>query len=1149
MTIRVYPSRLEGEPLETHHTQREMTLREWLRVNAPDMDLVQPQISVAVNGDVADIDARFGTSDDVQIWVEPRGAIIAAVIAAVVSIAISLLMRPKTPKQPEQGKALKSASLEANSARYGDPIPEVFGRPSRHYPDYLLPPRQYYTEPTVQWVEALLCIGRGEYEKSVADVYIGDTRAPSLGDDVEITFYEPGADLTGVSAADWWHSPSEVGFTSRGNSGMELGLLTGRTPTVSASAFMVAGDIISIVDGDDWPEDWEAGTALHIYVPYPVRVVEGLTHDVIESEHAFSYFTPTVGMLVQLGGAADGVYKVHSYTPPSGSTPAVPGTPSYYEASAIPARLDFGATPAALTIAAPAAVYTVALAADYASDAAMVAAINAQLNATSVVASLTGAGHLRISERSAPYSGQTVGVSGSAHADLFGAAPVAVIGTKTEPAKPAGVGRLTLNTVDDVPVKDLSKGDGLLSVTPDGLKYEVVDRVSDRALEVHPMGWGAWPGWAQVSSQDIDVLLSGESQEIGWTGPFTVTPPGEKCSAFEVDYTFPQGLIRYNDKGKTRDITCQVFVQWRLADGGGNWNEVLFTENAKTPNALGFTRRVDLPEPASIQVRLRRGPKDRRGGGTNNETVMWTGVRGKMLGAPSSYPGVTTMAIKLRTGDRISSRAESKVWLRVTRILEGLDGVLAPTRDLAPALLHIFEDCGYGRDFVDMEAVQELHDIWSARTDWFDMSVIQHTTVKRLANDILRAGFAELVIDRGLLTPIRDALRHTPNYIYSPQEFTDYPTVTTQLIEPDEIDGVDAEYVDAETGKTETVQYRLLGDEGIRAEKIQLPGVTDKIKAWRLAARHRRTLAYRRTTFKGTTELHALNSTYMSYDRIQDGVPEYGQSCFAVALNGLVLTVSEPLDWGSDTNRVIALRQLDGRLTTPVWVKRAGEYRLELLAPLPFAFDWSFGGVGNVDPTMIYFGNMRQWSHEVLITRINPRDSGLVDIEAVGYDSRVYADDDRDPQNEVYLTTEVYAPEQATSLVYAPDEVTSTLYPIEGDDELSKRGRLLGGILKEFIKEYAVDDDELGKSGVLLGGNLKELVHEYASDDELSKSGVLLGGELVDIVKTYNTDVDKLDKAGQLIGGELVRYVIVYEHRPEKLDKLGRLLGGELYDD
>lgn len=1027
--IKVFPSVLEGEPCEVHHTLQPMTLRAWLTANAPKLCLENPPIAVTVNGAPASIDCEFQPADEVHIQVLPRASgAIGAIVAAVVAVAVSLLMRPNMPKQREQlqGQGLKSASLTGNMPRYGDPIPEVAGLPPRIYGDLLVPTRTYYSSPTVQWVEAFLCVGKGEFQKSVNDVFIGDTRAPALGNDVELRFYEPGEDVSGESAADWWHTPVEVGFTSRGNSGMELGTESGRTPSVDASAFTVNGNILSIAAGGPFPDDWISGISLRVEVPYPATVLPGL-RDVIESEFAFSHFTPSAGMQVSLGGDANGTFLVDSYAPPTGVTPPVPGSPSTVTGNAAPSRLDFGQSPDSFSVALEGATYTVYLSTNYADVAGLVAAINAQLNSTRVVAS-DQMGRIQISERSSPYSGAMIFLSGPAVPDIFGSAPDSAPGIKTEPEKPAGAGRLTLSTLDGLPVADLPKGQIQLAVGPNDFTYQVAARLNDLALEL------TGPDWHPTTSPDISVALAADSQVVGWTGPFAVTPDGEDCTAFEIDYTFPNGLIHYNKKGRWERIDATVFVEWREVGSTGAWQSQQYDHRLAEADGLGFTQRIELDPPARVEVRLRRSPK--LNWQNTSEDIQWTGLRGKMLNRPARYEGVTTLSVKLRTGDRVSSQADNKIWLRATRILPLFDGTSAPTRDIAPFLLHMFRTCGY-EGFVDIEALEELHDIWSARQDYFDISQDKHSTVKRMAADVLRAGFADLTIENGLLTPVRDARTDITNYIYSPQEFVQYPVLSTTMVAPDDIDGVDAEYVDELTGQTETIKYRLLGDEGRRAEKIQLPGVTNWTKAWRLAARHRRVLAYRRTTFKGTTELHALNSRYMSKDLIQDGIPEFGQSCFAVSLDGLVLEVSEPLDWGADQNRVIGLRQLDGKVTPPVWVKRGPtDYHLELLEPLPWSFQWSFGGVANTDPTMVYFGSVRKWSHEVLITKISPRQDSTVDIEAVQYDDRVYADDDRDPASEVYLTSGVYEAEEHTSEVYAATDATSTLYPIEFDDSL-----------------------------------------------------------------------------------------------------------------
>src|SRR5690606_2042141 len=116
---------------------------------------------------------------------------------------------------------------------------------------------------------------------------------------------------------------------------------------------------------------------------------------------------------------------------------------------------------------------------------------------------------------------------------------------------------------------------------------------------------------------------------------------------------------------------------------------------------------------------------------------------------------------------------------------------------------------------------------------------------------------------------------------------------TTETVMPDDIDGVDIEYKDRITGRMMTESYRLPGDKGLRVEKITAPGVTGRTQAWRLAARRRRMAAYRRTVYKGATELAAMNSHYMDYVGLQDGIPEWGQSAFVIDHDGLTLTLSE----------------------------------------------------------------------------------------------------------------------------------------------------------------------------------------------------------------------------------------------------------------
>ncbi|HHB7497679.1 host specificity factor TipJ family phage tail protein, partial [Klebsiella pneumoniae] len=151
MTIKFYPSRLPGEPLETHD-HGVLTLHEWMSRNVPSysQDKTHPVV-IELNGQAVppaewplcllrpDSDVRiypipYGTGLEIAAWV--------SVAVSIASTAYALFFAPK----PELGgfSSSNASSLDlnparANTAKLGDPVREAFGR-NRIYPDYLVQP-------------------------------------------------------------------------------------------------------------------------------------------------------------------------------------------------------------------------------------------------------------------------------------------------------------------------------------------------------------------------------------------------------------------------------------------------------------------------------------------------------------------------------------------------------------------------------------------------------------------------------------------------------------------------------------------------------------------------------------------------------------------------------------------------------------------------------------------------------------------------------------------------------------------------------------------------------------------------------------------------------------------------------------------------
>ena len=889
MTVEVYPSKLDGAPLEQHETHHRQTVETWLIDNVPNFGPREiAPISVELNGVTLDASdwsrAEFGPGDTVRIYPEPKGlevSTIIAIAAGVIAVAATILLQPSIPKQRQQGNLqgsdLDEASLKGNKVKINSPIREVAGH-RKIYPDYLLPLHRYFESPQAQVVETLLCVGKGRFDAPLGSVLIGDTPLVSLGADADFDFYDPGASLAGDPRAVWWHSAPEVGATSTGTAGLELRALTSIPPNAEASAYDFNGFTVTIPAGaGSFPTGWVAGLIVRIEVEYPYTVDDNTGtggRDVINGD--ITQLALPDGALIEITGDNAGDYEV-------------------FDSTATTLELDYpGAVPA--------------------------------------VALQTGSVSMCIGYRGLRYR-------------ITAATPMS----------------LTLERLTDTGATDAS-----------------------------------WPGFSALTSFTATLMLDGSSLEGGWAGPFAACPGGPVTDTIEFDVMFPGGLFQVNKYGNPAPYSVTVEAEYRDIATAGAWTPVSNVYSTASVDQIGFTETIALGSSFRPEVRLRRVGAD-SASPQIADTVQWYGLRAK-LQAPTSYAGVTTLALKVRGGSRLSAQSEQLVSVEATRILPvragGVDIGEAVTRDIAPWVRYVANTIGYPDSALDLAELDRLGDIWSARGDFYDNAVSTSGTAKAAINTALRAGFAEMTIDRGLLRPVRDEPREAFEHMYTPQNCTEPLVREFQAVTLDDPDGVDVQYTDGTTWQVETVECRLPGDIGLRVESIQLEGVIDRDRAWRIGMRQRRAQKYRRFVLTTATELDALNSRYLSYVAMADNVPGYGKSAVLTAISpmgaGHLLVSSEPFDWSGAGPWNVALRKPDGTLSGPYAATRVDDKRLTIAVPLDFVPDLSL----TIEPPHLLFGTVTKWVYPALVTEISPRGSTGANISAVNYDVRVYEDDD-----------------------------------------------------------------------------------------------------------------------------------------------------------
>lgn len=1023
--IEFYPSKLEGAPLERHKTKQVMTIEEWLKSNVPSYRRREsPPISIELNG-VFIAPRRwqvveFAPADVVRIYPEPKGVEIAvwALVAAVVAVGVVLLTQKplSTPKSlARSGRNLDLAKTTGNQVKVGDVIREVAGR-TRIFPDYLVPPRRYFVNATEQWVELLLCVGVGEFEIKPTDVKIGDTPIASLGSTARHAIYGPGESLAAEPARLWWHSSTEVGSTSTGGSGLTLTTTTEVLQQFSGNAVLVADTVVTVPEGAGWfPVGWDGGmiARVEIFYPYTFTAPGDGGATIVSGPHV-PMLKPSVGMRIEISGANAGEYVVSSYAPEIPGTPAVPGSASMITGSAAPARFDFDVTPASFTVFRGASEFPVNLTANATDLAGLISAINASLAGTPMAASAIS-GRVRIAEQAAPYTGVGLSITGSA-ADILGASPVSVAGVKSEAATEGQDARMTMAYDGGAPAIGLQTGELLSSIGYRDLRYRIT-AVSDDSEEddeetpedeshgpsaitvARLTDTGAvddtWGGFDAIETNNFSITLDESTKEGDWSGPFYGCPEGEVIRRFELDFFFPQGLVRFTEKnGNIRSHWAKVEVQFRDSASAGDWETRMYTFEAMSQDQQGYTRAVTAATYIRPEIRVRRiGAESTENFKFNR--VQWYGLRGRIDKAPTRYNGVTTMALYIRGGSRLSAQAESQVSVIATRKLPVLVGGEwtdpVATRDITSWVNHVSKSVGAVDDDLNIEELARYGEVWSARGDYFDFSVEGSSTVKECINDALTAGFAEFTLERGQITPVRDEPRTQIGKMYTPQNMTAPLKRSFTLPAPDDYDGVLIKYRDGITWAEEPVKCKLPGDAFNRVQEITLDGVTDRDRAWRYGMRKRRAQVYQNKSYSWSTELDALNSGYLSYDAVADDIPGYAQSAIMVDYTSgegpVIIESTEPFEWTEGQSHVLALRRPDGSVSGPWAASRVDKFRIAV-PTIDFVPDLSY----EIEPPHLLFGTTTRWCYPVLVTSIEPGDYAA-DVEAVNYDARVYADD------------------------------------------------------------------------------------------------------------------------------------------------------------
>ncbi|MGE2466998.1 kinase [Klebsiella michiganensis] len=1019
MTIRIYPSRLPGEPLETHE-HGNITLHQWMVRNVPgySQDRSHP-VAVELNGRTLPPDewplCQLSPDSDVRIYPVPYGtgleiAVWVSVAISAASAVYSLFFGPKVDLggySSGSGRSLELNPAKANTAKLGDPIREVFGR-CRIYPDYLVQPVTRFdpNDPTRMTVEMFLCVGQGRFSFTGGDKRIGETPAASLGNGFSDKVYQPGEDVSSDPRSENWFNSTEVGGTSSGT-GLDMAQTSPDSDDIIADSMTVSGASVTFTgldtdDGDDDDEDdnslpasWVAGTIVEIKAPTNFLISTSSGYSVFASK-LLTEIAPVVGMPVTLSfNSVDYDLFIAACTPGQDAIPGEGGSAAKIQSSAAPTTYDFSLGSTTFTVTWHGTTYTVSLVADYVNMSGLLAAITEGLTGSGLVAQDNG-GIVLITEEASPFAGGEIS-SSSLPVAVFGDAPVYTAGSESTGGSAAITANVTLayNSSTGTPFSGMPEGTQRLSLSHRGSEYQIVTtdgttatvaRLVDGAIDA------SWPGFSGRTM--IDYEATGLNDTLSWLGPFLACPENEVVDAFEVNFSFPNGICGFDNKGKKRIRHVEWEIQYRVYGTGSGWISKQGEYALKNINGLGYTERFSLDSPGLVEVRCRR--RNEQGSNNARDNMYWQALRGRLLARPVSYSGVTTWAITVETGGKLAAQSDRRVSVVATREYDG-----GGNRTISGAFRHVAGSLGFNANQIDTSAINALETAWwTPRGEYFDYEASSDSaSAKDIFDKITEAGMSYFLLSDGLLSAGREGIKSWTGII-TPQDTVEEMKTSFRALSDDDYDGVDVTYINQVTWAEEIVQCRTTDNPVPRkVESYSLGIVMTADRAYRIGMRRLMKYLHQRRTYECTTELLGWCYQFGDHIILSDDIPTGKTiSCLIEGVTFddevITLTVTELLDWSYVNPRCWI--QFQGgrpstRLLTPT---RVDDFTLTIpynddLHPE----DWTMDDP-DVELPRLLFCDSEKGARHGIVQEIVPSDDCTCQVTAPEYKEIFYSYDD-----------------------------------------------------------------------------------------------------------------------------------------------------------
>ena len=462
----------------------------------------------------------------------------------------------------------------------------------------------------------------------------------------------------------------------------------------------------------------------------------------------------------------------------------------------------------------------------------------------------------------------------------------------------------------------------------------------------------------------------------------------------------------FKDDGNKQSASATVEVQYQLiGDDGAPYGPVYNkqgTISGRSSDYTGVTVYADLPVKSKVRVRCRRvSGTDRDFSGTVSDEVSYINLYGQSVDLTPHYGNRTTVHSARKQTPRAAEVKQPQLRMVVTEMVHKylgngvFDSVRTPNTQAVQSLIRLARDPDVGALNMTTANMDKLLAVQSEIESYFGNASAGEfcytfddykTTMQDIITTIAEAIFctpyrrgADILLDF-------ERPRIGPEMVFTHRSKTTATEKWTRTFNDAQVyDSLKFSYIDPDTNVKETIGIPAEG--GVNTETYDSKGIRNYRQAyWAAYRRYQKNLLKKVTvSFTATEEgIFAMPGRAVSVVKGSRMAPQDG---YVIAVNGLTLTLSQPVAFTPGDDHSLILKKRDGGVQSVAVVPGSHDREVVMLSAPQEAIYTGNSAL----KTEFSFGNeARHNAQMILVSTVDPGDDRTVKITGINYEADFY---------------------------------------------------------------------------------------------------------------------------------------------------------------